>query len=98
MKAYCLYLSGILLCAGLAQASFPHHVNRSLLSPAVHDKQAMYSEHHVDYSDPSAGWHVKLHYQAQQHLEVTTWNLDDFADLTCAVIKAGEVSFQTTEQ
>lgn len=87
-----MYLTGFILLAGLAHANLPHHVKRSLLSPAVHDKEAMYSEHHVDYSDPSAGRRVKLHYQAQQHLSVTTWNLDEIAALTSAVVQAGELS------
>lgn len=82
-------LIGLVLCSGQVMAGFPHHVKRALLTPEVHDKLAMYSEHHVDYADAVAGRHVALHYQAQQHLDVSTWNLDDIADLSAAVIEDG---------
>ncbi len=88
--SFAICLVGLLACSGLVRANIPHHVKRALLEPDVHDKVEMYSEHHVDYSDAAAGRHVALHYQAQQHKHVTTWNLDDVSDLTAAFVEAGK--------
>ena len=84
-----LLLGWYVLLLGVACAYVPEHVKRKLLSPD-HDAVSKFTRQHVAYSNPDSSKHLLLDYQAQQHMHVQLWSLDEINGLEDVVLQHGK--------